>query len=401
MAYPPNTGGVEILLRQHAITLTDFGYSVTVLTGSGEEKDSRIKLHVIPELRSLMNFAPDLQNKILEQGIIDDDFYNLAKIIEGKLDSFLEDQDAIIVHNMLSVVRNLPFTFAFKKYIEKNPQKKFITWVHDHSYIDQQKIKNLDIIVKSKFERELMITPIPNIKYITISEVFKTALKKLLNITDEQIQVIYNGINIKRFLEIDDQIWEIVQKYNLLEPFPFILQPVNLLGRKNIEYSLEIVKELLPQFPKIKLLITGNPSQHRSTLEYMQSIKKLIADLQISNSVIFLNEFFSKSLDDSALHDLYSLSDLIFYFSKSENFGLPVLEAGLSKTPIFLSNLEVFHEIGKNHVNYIDYNVVSAKEAANIIAKFISDNQNIQANKEARQKFNLKSLLEEKLLPLL
>jgi glycosyltransferase involved in cell wall biosynthesis len=133
----------------------------------------------------------------------------------------------------------------------------------------------------------------------------------------------------------------------------------------------------------------------------MESIKKLIRELNISDSVIFLTDLSIKSLIDSALHDLYSLCDLIFYFSKSENFGLPLIEAGLAKTPIFLSNLEVFHEIGKGNVNYIDYNATNPEEAARIISKFINENQTLQANKTAKQQFNLKTILEEKLLPLL
>lgn len=400
MAYPPNTGGVEILLREHAIALTDLGFEVGIFTGSGEEKDSRIKLTLIPQLQSVMVFNPALQAKMLEQGNIDSEFYQLSESIGQKLEEYFSPYDVIIVHNMLTVVRNLPFTFAFKKYLEKHPEKKYIAWVHDHSYIHQQKIKNLDEIVKSKFERDLMTTPLSNVTYVTISEVFKKALVTLMNMPETQIHVIYNGINVKRFLEIDEVIWSLVQRYDLLSSFPLILQPVNLLGRKNIEYSIDILSSLSKDFPTTKLLITGNPSRHRSTEEYMTFLKNRIADLKLDSSVIFLHEFMTTSLAESALHDLYSLSDLIFYFSKSENFGLPLLEAALAKTPIFVSNLEVFREIGSKFIEVIDYETIPAPQAAEQVKAYLHKSRLITAHQDVRTKYNLVSMLQVKLLPL-
>ena len=83
-AYPPNIGGVESMLKEHTHLLADLGYEVTILTGSGEENDPRIKLVVIPEMQSIMSFNPFLQEKILEKGIIDKDFYDLAEKINAE-----------------------------------------------------------------------------------------------------------------------------------------------------------------------------------------------------------------------------------------------------------------------------------------------------------------------------
>ena len=40
-AYPPNIGGVEILIREHAKILSEMGYQVSVITGDGEEKNPK------------------------------------------------------------------------------------------------------------------------------------------------------------------------------------------------------------------------------------------------------------------------------------------------------------------------------------------------------------------------
>jgi len=113
-AYPPNIGGVEGMVKEHAEILTDLGYEVTIITGSGEEKNSKIKLVVIPELQSVMSFNPFLQEKILDKGIIDDEFYKLADSIDQDLEKALEKIDIVVVHNMITIVRNLPFVHTFK-----------------------------------------------------------------------------------------------------------------------------------------------------------------------------------------------------------------------------------------------------------------------------------------------
>jgi len=201
-------------------------------------------------------------------------------------------------------------------------------------------------------------------------------------------------------LEIDNVIWNIVEKYKLLNAFPLILQPVNLLGRKNIEYSIDILNQLRKDFPLVRLIITGNPSRHRSTEEYLKNLKNKIKSLNLDSCVIFFHEFLSQSLDESALHDLYVLSDVVFYFSKSENFGLPLLEAELSKIPIFVSNLEVFHEIGKDYIMYIDYKTTSVASAADMIKSYITTSKLTQGHYFARTNSDLKTILIQKLIPL-
>lgn len=400
-AYPPNTGGVETLIKEHAGFLTELNFDVTIFTGSGEEKNPRIKLIVIPELQSVMNFNAPLQDKILKKGTIDDDFYQLAKLIEQKLENVLQPFDVIIVHNMLTIVRNLPFIFAFTEYVKKNPNKKYIAWTHDHSYISEFKIKDLATVVNSELEKRLLITPINGVKYIAISESFKKPLIQLMNLKTEDVEVIPNGINIKRFLEIDDSIWTVAEKYKFTESFPIIVSPVNILGRKKLDYCIDIINCLRAEFPNLLYIITGNPSRHHSTNEYFNQLKKQVSNYHLEKNVLFLTEIFNKALSDSEIHDFYSFSDAIFLFSESENFGLPLLEAFLTRTAIFTSDLSVFHEIAGDFVNYIDYKTIDPKQAAAIILSYIKNNKIILANKLTRTKYNLESIIQKRLIPLL
>ena len=400
-AYPPNIGGVESMVKEHAEILSNLGYDVTVITGSGEEKNPRIKLVVIPELQSVLSFNPFLQEKILEKGVIDDEFYKLADTIDQGLEKALEKIDVVIVHNMITIVRNLPFVYAFKNFVKKYPKKKYFGWIHDHSYINEFQIKDLNAIVKSKFEKELLTTPIKNLTYILISESFRGPFLQLMGLHDGETVVIPNGIDIRHFLEIDDLVWEIIEKYSLIKKFPLILSPVNILERKNIDYCLDIISELKKTYPQIGYIITGKPSTHRSTAEYYEKLKKKIEDLDLKDNVMFFNDFLNRALVRSEVHDLYQIADMIFFLSKSENFGLPLLEAALTKTAILVSDLKVFREVGGEYVKYVDYKTVSAAAAAEIVKNFIEQSLRVKLNYRSRTQYDLKTILTEKFIPLL
>ena len=317
------------------------------------------------------------------------------------MDHALEKVDVVVVHNMITIVRNLPFVFAFKNYVKKHPTKQYFGWIHDHSYINEFKIKDLDKIVNSKLERELLTTPIKNVTYILISESFREPFNQLMGFKDSESVVIPNGIDIQKFLEIDSLIWEIIQKYDLTKRFPIILSPVNILERKNIGYCLDIIYYLKKTYPNITYVISGKPSQHRSTLEYFDSLKKKIIDLGLQDNVVFFNNFLNRALIRSEVHDLYQMSDLVFFFSKSENFGLPLLEASLTKTPIFVSDLKVFREVGGEFVKYIDYRIVNPEKTAAFVVDFLKNSRRVMMNYRSRSLYDLKTILKEKFIPLL
>lgn len=401
-AYPPNIGGVEILLREHVKILSEMGYQVSIITGDGEEKNPKINFVKILEIQSILKFNPLLYEKIIEKGIIDGEFYLLAKTIQNKVESHLDEQDIIIVHNMLTLVHNLPFIYFLKNYLKKNPNKKLIVWVHDQTYIDGENIlQDKPGVNLNQEEKDLLLKPINNAVYVIISETFKALLMEVMDLSKNKTIVIPDGIDLKKFLEIDDSIWKIVEAKQLLSNFPLILSPVNILYRKNLDYCLDIIFFLKKHFPDIKYIISGQTSAHRKNQDYYESLINKIKELNLKDNIIFLKDHFDRSLENSEVHDLYDLSDLIFFFSKGENFGLPLLEAALTSTPVFVSNLKVFKEIGGNNLFNIDINKQTAEQTAVFIKNFIDSDKVIQLKKTARQKYNLEIIIKNQLVPLL
>ena len=269
-----------MLLSEQALILAEQGYDVTVVTGEGRETNRRIKIHQIKELQSILRFNPDLQKKIIEEGIVDREFDDMTAIIKSRLDEVLADRDIIIVHNMLTLVHNMPFIKAFKEYVRRNPCKKIIVWAHDQTFIDGEKILDRkDGVNLSNELKTLLKEPVARATYVVISETFKKLLIQVMDLSKNKVEVIPNGINIKRFMEIDDSIWDVCKTKKWLSKFPLILAPVNLLPRKNLEYGLKTAFYLKKNYPNICLIISGRASIHRKTDNYLTLLKKIIPDL--------------------------------------------------------------------------------------------------------------------------
>jgi glycosyltransferase involved in cell wall biosynthesis len=74
--------------------------------------------------------------------------------------------------------------------------------------------------------------------------------------------------------------------------------------------------------------------------------------LSIEQEAIFLAISYPKTVSDELLMDLYRLADVLFFPSREEGFGIPLLEAGLERIPVFCADIEVLREVGGRDVEY-------------------------------------------------
>ncbi|MCL5795146.1 MAG: glycosyltransferase family 4 protein, partial [Patescibacteria group bacterium] len=299
-AYPPNVGGVELLLREQARILDNLGYHVTIITGNGRNDDPNIDLFEVEEIQSILRFNPNLYEKIVVKGIVNKEFFSLVNSIRNKIEKYLDKQDVIIIHNILTLIHNLPLSYFLKDYIKRNPQKKYIIWVHDQTFIDKGAIlERKEGVNLSDQTRKILFEPVKNASYVVISNALKDLFCKVMKMPKNKVQVIPNGVNVKDFLEIDDPVWKFSKQFNLLSRYPIILSPVNILERKNIEYCIEIVAKLTKKYPEIAYIISGQPSKHRNTQKYLEKINLLIAKYNLENNVFFATKLMNKSLSNN------------------------------------------------------------------------------------------------------
>ncbi|HZS93577.1 MAG TPA: glycosyltransferase, partial [Chloroflexota bacterium] len=66
--------------------------------------------------------------------------------------------------------------------------------------------------------------------------------------------------------------------------------------------------------------------------------------------------------------ELYSLADVVVFPSNQEGFGVPVLEAGLARVPLVLSDIPIFREVSDGLATFFPLDASSATIAERILS---------------------------------
>jgi glycosyltransferase involved in cell wall biosynthesis len=122
-------------------------------------------------------------------------------------------------------------------------------------------------------------------------------------------------------------------------PRTFLLAVGTIEKRKN----LEVVVRALPGLPGISLVAVGRATP------YLAELEALAREVGVEDRVRFLS---GTGLADLAA--LYALATLVVYPSIFEGFGLPIVEALFSGTPVVTSTGGCFAEVGGPSSVYVD-----------------------------------------------
>ena len=398
-AAPPIIGGVESTIYHHACLLTDAGYEVSIITGRGEPFNPQVEVQIIPEIDSRFPLVLDI-GKELANGEVSSQFLELRDLLVEKLRSNLENIEICIVHNALTLHKNIPLTAALQVLsIQSEPQ--LIAWCHDFAWQDPIYTPDLHV----GYPWDLLRTPWPGVYYVVVSEHRRRRLADLLDIPPQDIQVIHPGVNLDQFYKFEPLTQRLVSELQLNQANPLLILPARITRRKNIQFGIQVTAALKKYFPKVGLVITGPPGPHNpKNIAYLQSLYELRNELKVNSSVHFLYEFGeddqSLFIPDEVIADLYRLADVLFFPSRREGFGIPILEAGLARIPIFAADIPTIRESAGEFAYLYD-----PDEDPNVVAKSISDllgsDQSFQLRQRVLGKFTWEAILRKDLIPLM
>lgn len=345
-AGPPLIGGVEVTIAAHARVLAQAGHRVRIVAGIGGEVGAGVETWFHPLLGSR---GPQIEqvNAELARGIKSVEYHALVQQITGILAEALAGFDTLIVHNVLTLHKNLALTAALWKLHRDDPAAKLLAWCHDFAWLDPLYIAELH----AGEPWNLLRSAWPDTRYAVVSHDRRGMLAKLLGMPADDVAVVTPGIDLAAFLKLEPETVMLAQEHNLLEAEPLLLLPARITRRKNIEAAIAIVGALRAQGFRPKLVVTGPPGPHNPTnAAYLAQLQALRDSTGDPSSVIFLYEVFTdehnrpRFVSDAILSDFYRLADALLFPSRYEGFGIPVLEAALAGIPIFGSDIAPFRE---------------------------------------------------------
>lgn len=178
---------------------------------------------------------------------------------------------------------------------------------------------------------------------IAISEETKKDIIHFLGINPEKIIVIYQGCNQAYKNSYAIETFEKTKKKFQL-PKQFILNVGTVEPRKNLLSLIKAVETL-----NIDVVVVGNDKSN-----YASEVKAYVAKSGMNSKVHFL-----KNVSTEELAQIYQLAEIFVYPSIFEGFGIPIIEALFSKTPVITSKGSCFPEAGGPGSIYIDPNNVA------------------------------------------
>ncbi len=395
-ASPPVVGGVEMVLARQAELLARAGHRVEVLTGRGAPWDARIGVCVLPEFDSRHPLVLSLKQQ-LDRGIVPPEFESLVDRLYALLQEHLAGADWLIVHNVASLHKNLALTAALQRFSQASGDTRMILWHHDFAWTG----KRYEAELHPGYPWDLLRMPWKGVEQVTISDSRKAEMCRLYGLKPGKVHVIPNGVDMDNFLALQPETRLLADRLGLHEAAPLLLTPVRLTRRKNLEFGLHILAGLLPRLPAARWVITGPLGAHNpENLTYYRYLCDLRSELGLDSTVAFLAETYPDGLSDAQIADFYRIADALLITSQEEGFGLPVIEAGLARVPIFASDIPPLRALGGKWATYFKLQDDPADVAGRIAARLEGDAA-YRLRAHVRAKFTWEAIYERQIAPLL
>lgn len=207
--------------------------------------------------------------------------------------------------------------------------KKLVITIHDLVH-EKYSYKYPGLSKRVLKQKALLIKKADHI--IAVSENTKKDIEKVYGVSSIKISVVYHGNSLnpwngKKSLDLPSKYLLFVGQRSMYKNFNNFIRAVSIVIKKNPEYSI---------------ICAGGGG-------FTDLEKKLIEKNNLSKKIKHV-----RFNSDESLAEIYSRATVFVYPSLYEGFGIPILEAFSSKTPIAISNTSCFPEIAGNAAEYFD-----------------------------------------------
>jgi len=199
-------------------------------------------------------------------------------------------------------------------------------------------------------------------KVITVSHFSKEEIKKIYGVSDEKLQVIYNGCNVELYKKIDrpDRVKAVLDKYGISQPFIFYVG--RLEKKKNIPDLVNAYAIMREKYKKIKhrLVLVGQASHGFDEVNYV------IQEFNLNQEVIITGW-----IPEEDLPYIYNGASAFIFPSLYEGFGIPLIQAMACATPVAASRAGSIPEVAGDAALYFDPE--SKSDMAEKMAQIVTD----------------------------
>lgn len=173
---------------------------------------------------------------------------------------------------------------------------------------------------------------------IAVSKQTANDITTFYNISPEKVKVVYQSCNPLFFNYLEkDILFNIQKKYQL--PQHYLLYVGTIEERKNLHRLIEAIHIAKIDMP---LVVIGKKTKY-----FNRKVIPLIEQYRLQKQIVFLD-----NVENTSLPAIYQAATIFIYPSLFEGFGIPILEAQASGTPVLTSTGSCFNEAGGPHSAY-------------------------------------------------
>jgi len=390
---PPVVGGVESVLAHQARLMLRAGHAVRVIAGRGSLWDDRIPVIRLPLIDSRHPEVLAVKAE-LDRGETTRRFEGLVDRIAAELNPLLANVDVTILHNVCSLHKNLALTAALHRL---NGRSRYVLWHHDLAWTTPRYQAELH----EGYPWDLLRSSWQGARHVVVSESRRRELAELMHLSAEAITVVPNGVEAAQLFKLEAQTTEMVNTLRLDDAAPLLLLPVRLTPRKNIEMALHVLSSLRREFSKAMLVVTGPEGPHNpANAQYKKMLFDLRDALGLRGAAHFLAEHTQEYLPDAVIADFFRLADALLMPSREEGFGIPLVEAALTRLPIFCADIPPLRDLGDADVSLFSPEAHPDEVAALIAARLQADAV-YRFSIRAKRRFTWDAIYRESIAPLL
>ncbi|PWJ40853.1 glycosyltransferase family 4 protein [Sediminitomix flava] len=180
-------------------------------------------------------------------------------------------------------------------------------------------------------------------KVVAISENTKYDIVKYFDIAPDKIEVIYQTCDESFYYQVsEEKIEEVKHKYSL--PNEYLLYVGSVIERKKLLSVVEALKQM-PEDQRVPLVVVGGGTS------YKKKVKSFVAKHKLEKWVLF-----KEQIAFADFPALYQGASIFIYPSVYEGFGIPIIEALFSKTPVITSHFSCLPEAAGPNAYFVDPN---------------------------------------------
>jgi len=220
-------------------------------------------------------------------------------------------------------------------------------------------------------------------KVVAISNQTKDDLIETFKLSEDRISVVYQSCNEVFYdKRSSSELQKVKDKWSLPEQFLLYVGALN--ENKNVLIILEALSRLRGELD-IPLVVVGHGVGYKRRLVEFSRKNKL------ERQLIFASDIADPS--PLELSSFYQLASVFIFPSFYEGFGIPILEARFSGTPVIASNSSCLDEAGGEESRY--FNPKDGEElAASIVHVLSQDNNIFQDLEKMKIDYSVKKLME-------